>query len=117
MTDESRKEADAMREARLDRALDRLLMAEPEPALPAGLSGRILAAAARTPQDRPLTPLSGVPARRGWYERPRAVAATLAAAAMIGFVVGWVDPMPGSEGPSIDATVTLFGDDDLEIES
>jgi len=116
MTDETRREADAAQEARLDRALDRLLMAEPEPAVPSGLADRILAAAARTPQDRPLTRLPVMPARRGWYERPRAIAATLAAAAMIGFVVGWVDPMPGIDGPSIDAAVTLFGDE-MEIES
>ncbi|MGE0724546.1 MAG: hypothetical protein AB7O45_09230 [Alphaproteobacteria bacterium] len=113
MTEDIRRPEDsAARETRLDRALDRLLMAEPEPAVPPGLSERILAAAWATPQER----LPAPPARRGWYERPRALAATFAAAAVIGFVVGWVDPSPTVEGTAIDATATLFGDD-LELES
>ncbi|BBK41260.1 hypothetical protein STVA_12800 [Allostella vacuolata] len=112
-------------EARLDRALDRLLAAAPEPELPADLARRILAASARIPQV-PATgggPLpSTVPMRpraaarpRVWFERPRAVAAAFAVVAMAGFAAGWVEPLVVGDAQALDIAPLVFGSE-LEID-
>lgn len=103
MTDDVRREdARAARERMLDRALDRALARAPDPEPPADLAHRILAAAWRTPQEPP-------PARAAWFVRPRGVAATLAAAAVCGFLVGWTEPMLIADAQALDVVTVAFG--------
>ncbi len=137
MTDDTRREAAQVeQEARLDRALDRLLSTAPEPELPGDLAARILGATARIPQEpvpraahvQPAHVQPGQARRTGagsragsqtgsragprvgsWFERPRAVAATLAVAAVFGFAAGWIEPLMAPEGQAMDVTAVVFG--------
>lgn len=109
-----RDDAAAAREERLDRALDRLLATQPEPEVPGDLARRILATTSRIPQEpvqepAPVRRTRPGPARESWFQRPRAIAATLAAAAVFGFAVGWVEPMMGPEAQAPDIAAVVFG--------
>lgn len=96
---------------RLDRALDRLIRGAPDPAPPADLARRILAATAAVPQLPPVPvagrPLAGL--------RLRAVAAAFALVAAVGFAVGWVEPLLIGEAQAVDVTPFVLGSD-LEID-
>ncbi|MGE0717507.1 MAG: hypothetical protein AB7P02_18815 [Alphaproteobacteria bacterium] len=91
------------REAARDRALDRLLAAAPEPVPPADLAARILSAARHLPQQRVAGP------GRSWSLRPRAAAATLAAAAVFGFLAGWSEPLLIADAQPFDVAAAAFG--------
>ena len=124
MTEDTRREeASAAREERLDRALDHLLSAAPEPGMPTDLAARILAATSRIPQEpvparptpghardgRPRRTRPGSRFAGSWFERPRAVAATLAVAAVFGFAAGWAEPLVLPETQSVDVAAVVFG--------
>ena len=113
MTDEPRSvPAAADRDQRLDRALDRLIAAEPAPALPPDLARRILAATARIPQEP--APRSA-PLARPWFQRPRAVAAAFALVAAVGFAAGWAEPLLIGDAQAVDVAAFVLGSD-LEID-
>lgn len=99
-------------EARLDRALDRLLAGAPAPELPGDLAQRILAATHRIPQVPADAPRSRPSLRRPvWFGRPRAIAAAFALVAAVGFAAGWVEPMLIGDAQAIDVSPFVYGID------
>jgi len=127
MTDDTRFDAEGRAfEAAGERRLDQLLGMVPAATPPAGLAARILAAAAATPQDVPVPAEAAgtvVPFRRPahrsrnetpGFARPRPLAATLAMAAALGFLVGWTQPLMFGGPQPLDVAEYALGPDSLD---
>jgi hypothetical protein len=115
--DRSRAEALLARSDRARRllaeaqALDALLMQDAKPAAGEHLAAAIVARAAAAPQERPLARPRDF--RLGWslpHLWPQAVG--LAAAAVLGFIVGWTDLLPARQGGDTIDLVDFLGTDD-----
>jgi hypothetical protein len=97
-----RRSAQAREACAAARRLDALLAAGLEPSLDEGLADRIVARVLVAPQEQgvPLQtmmprPATGIPLRL-WPQL-----AGLAAAAILGFIVGWTDLLPSGFGPPV----------------